>query len=305
MSRGLPAVWSAVFGAPFVAAGTYVYAFQSRYPLTADGPTAPPVAGVPLVLFGLFVVGLGLYVRFAGTPGRPTMREGERVVAERTPAQRSALAKAFSSVPFLAGGLDLLYFTARPLVYPTVALVVGFYLFSTGVHEYWRNTLTRYVLTNRRVMEEYRFVSLVRNELPLEKVRAVRERRSALDALFGLGDVRVRAGATGDLSVTVRAVYESTEFADEVRREMGRATGGAVPDEGDDRSPTPAGAAGVASDDEASARSADDRDGDGDRTGDAHVEASPSVDLDGASAGGTSAAGDAGAGAVPAPDDRP
>jgi hypothetical protein len=220
VTRGRPAVWSAVFGAPFVAVGAYVYAFQSRYPLLADGPSAPPVAGLPLALFGLFVVGLGLYVRFVDLPDEPTMREGERVVDERHPAQRSALARTAASVPFLAAGVNLLYFTTYPLVYPALALAVGLYLFSTGIHEYWRNTLTTYVLTDRRLMEEYRFVSLVRTEVPLEKVRAVGERRSFVDTLFGLGSVRVRAGASGDLGVTVRSIHESTGFADAIRREM-------------------------------------------------------------------------------------
>jgi hypothetical protein len=223
VTRGRPAVWSAVFGAPFVAVGTYVYAFQSRYPLLADQPSAPPVAGLPLALFGLFVVGLGLYVRFVDLPDEPTMRENERIVDERHPAQRSALARTAASVPFLAAGVNLLYFTTYPLVYPALALAVGLYLFSTGVHEYWRNTLTTYVLTDRRLMEEYRFVSLVRTEVPLEKVRAVRERRSFVDTLFGLGSVRVRAGASGDLGVAVRSIHESTGFADAIRREMDHA----------------------------------------------------------------------------------
>ena len=220
MTRGRPALWSTVFGAPFVAVGTYVYAFQSRYPLLADGPSAPPVAGLPLALFGLFVVGLGLYVRFVDLPDEPTMREGERVVDERHPAQRSALGRTAASVPFLAAGVNLLYFTASPLVYPALALAAGLYLFSTGIHRYWRNTLTTYVLTDRRLMEEYRVVSLVRTEVPLEKVRAVGERRSFVDTLFGLGSVRVRAGASGDLGVTVRSIHESTGFADAIRREM-------------------------------------------------------------------------------------
>lgn len=220
MTRGHPAVWSSAFGAPFVAVGAYVYAFQSAYPLVADQPTVPSLAGVPLALFGLFVVGLGVYVQRVGTPEEPTMRENERVVDRRHPSQRGALLKTGSSVPFVGAGLYLLYFTTYPLAYPTLSLAVGLYLFSTGVHEYWRNTLTTYLLTNRRMMEEYRFVSLIRNEVPLEKVRAVRERRSFVDTLFGLGGVGVRAGASGDLSVSIHAIYDSTEFADAIRREM-------------------------------------------------------------------------------------
>lgn len=233
MTRGLPAAWSALFGAPFLALGAYVYAFQSQYPLAANQPTAPLLAGVPLALFGLFVVGLGVYVQFAGTPDEPTMRESEFVVDDRDPAQRGALLQTFLSVPFLAAGLDLLYFTDYPLVYPTLALAAGLYLFSTGIHHYWRNTLTTYVVTNRRVLREYRFVSLSRTEVPLEKVRAVEERQSVVDALFGLGNVYVRAGSTGNLSVTVRSVYDSAAFADEIRDEIDRTVNGT--DRGADR----------------------------------------------------------------------
>jgi membrane protein YdbS with pleckstrin-like domain len=222
MTRGLPAVWSSLLGLPFVVVGGYLLAFQTQYPLTATQPTVPPTAGAALAVFGLFVAGFGVYVQFVAMPNRPTMRADEWVVADRNPAQRSALAKALAGVPFLTAGLFVLYATERPLVYPTVALGVGLYLLSTGLHQYWRNTLTTYLLTNRRMLEEYRFLSLVRTEIPLDKVRAVEERQSAWEALFGLGNVAVRAGASGDLSVTVRSVYDSAEFADAIRDRLDR-----------------------------------------------------------------------------------
>lgn len=225
MTRGRPALWSSVLGLPFVAVAGYIGLLQDEYPLLANQPTAPTGAGVVLGAFGLFVVGLGVYVQLAPTPGVPRMREGEWVVDDRNPAQRSALARAFVSVPFLATGLHLLYFTEHPLVYPAVTLSVGLYLFSTGLYEYWRNTLTSYVLTNRRMIEEYRFISLSRTEVPLEKVRAVEERRSAWESLFGLGNVLVRAGATGGMTVAIRSVYDSTEFADVVRDHLGGVDG--------------------------------------------------------------------------------
>ncbi|MFC6990271.1 PH domain-containing protein [Haloplanus sp. GCM10025708] len=173
-----------------------------------------------LIVFGLFVFGVGLYVHFVAAPEAPRMRENEAVVDERDPAQRNALAEAFVSVPFLGVGGYLLYFTQTPLVYPTAVLALGLYLFSRGVHRYWRNTLTTYFVTNQRVIEEYRFISLIRNEVPHEKVRAVEERRSAWDSLFGLGNVAVRSGASGDLTVSVDEVYDPAEFADVVRDEI-------------------------------------------------------------------------------------
>ncbi|MFC6727005.1 PH domain-containing protein, partial [Halobium palmae] len=145
----------------------------------------------------------------------------EAVVDERDPAQRSALGQAVVSLPFLGGGFYLLYFTDQPYLYPTIPFVVGLYLFSAGLLRYWRNTLTTYFVTNQRVLEEYRFLSLVRNELPLDKIRSVEERRSMWDSLFGLGSVYVRAGSTGGLTVTVGEVYEPTAFADEIRGQLG------------------------------------------------------------------------------------
>lgn len=233
MARGLPAVWSAVFAVPFLVAGSYLAGFQSRYPLFGSQPRVPSVVGFLLVGFGLFVLGLGLYVHVVVAPEAPRMRENESVVDQRDPAQRNALAETGVSVPVLCVGGYLLYFTPRPLVYPTVVIAAGLYLFSRGVHRYWRNTLTTYFLTTQRVIEEYRFISLVRNEVPHEKVRGVEERRSAWDSLFGLGDVSVRSGASGELTVSVDDVYDPTEFADRVRTELRSVQGSAPPGDGE------------------------------------------------------------------------
>ncbi|MFC4360130.1 PH domain-containing protein [Halobium salinum] len=232
MTRGRPALWSAALGGPLLAVGAYLFALQSQFPLLPRGATAPPAAGAVLALFGVFVVGLGLYVQYVAAPAAPTLRPGESIVDTRDPAQRNALAQATLSLPLLGVGFYLLYATTQPYLVAGVPLAVGLYLFSTGLHRYWRNTLTTYLLTDQRVMEEYRFLSLVRNEVPLEKVRAVEERQSMWDALFGLGRVYVRAGATGDLTITVGDVYDSTPYADEIRAHLGgspeRANGPAV-----------------------------------------------------------------------------
>jgi hypothetical protein len=209
-----------VFGGPLVVAGVYLFGFQSAVPIVESQPDAPPLAGLLLAAFGCFVVALGAYVRYLGAPDAPRMREAEEILDQRDPAQRNALAETVLSMPILGAGGYLLYFTERPLVYPTVALAVGFYLFSRGIHRYWRNTLTTYYLTNQRVLEEYRFVSLVRDEVPLGKVRGVQERRTIWESLFGLGNVAVRSGAASGLTVSVDNIYDSTEFADLVRDEL-------------------------------------------------------------------------------------
>jgi membrane protein YdbS with pleckstrin-like domain len=200
--------------------GVLLFRFQSQLPLPPE-PSTPPSVGVVIAIFGLFIILLGVYVHFVVAPEAPRMREGEAIVAQRDPAQRNALGQAIVSLPVLAAGGYWLYFTELPLVYPTVAIAVGLYLLSNGLHRFWRNTLTTYFVTTQRVLEEYRFISLRRNEVPHSKVRAVEEHRSVWDSLFGLGNVAVRSGSGGQLTVAVDEVYEPADLAETIRDQVG------------------------------------------------------------------------------------
>lgn len=208
MARGLPAAWSAVLGVPFLLSGAYASTSETA---------APSEAGLPFLMFGLFVVAVGLYIQYVAAPDPPTMRDGEEIQETRNPAQRAAIVKSMLGFGLLLVTGYLLFFTFRPYIYPISTLFVGLYLFSTGLYAYWTNTLTTYYVTNRRIIKEYRFISLVRQELPFEKIRAVEERRSLWEALVGLGNVRVASGGGGTLELVVRNIYSPTEFADEVR----------------------------------------------------------------------------------------
>lgn len=210
MARGLPAVWSALIAAPFVGGGAYVY-------LEDPTPTVPPDTGLPMAAFGLFVLAMGLYIQYVAAPDRPRMRDDEEIMDTRRPAQRAAIAKTVVGLAALVVAGYYLYLTTRPYVYPTVPFVVGLYLFSTGLFTYWTNSLTTYYVTNRRLIKEYRFISLVRQELPFEKVRGVEQRKSLWEALVGLGNVRVASGGGATLEIIVSNVYRSNRFADEIR----------------------------------------------------------------------------------------
>lgn len=210
MARGLPASWSALFGGPFVIAGAYIN-------LSNPSSSVPPDLGLPILGFGVFVIGLGLYIQFLAAPDPPTMRDGETVIDTRNPAQRAALVKTAIGFVFLLAAGYQLFFTFVPYVYPTVLFVLGLYLFSTGIHTYWINTLTTYYVTNQRLIKEYRFISLVKQEIPFAKVRGVQERKSFWEALVGLGNVRVASGGGGSLEIVIRNIYSTTKFADEIR----------------------------------------------------------------------------------------
>lgn len=210
MARGLPAVWSGLLGGLFIVGGAYVY-------LEDPNQTVPPDVGLVILAFGLFVVAIGLYIQFIAAPSTPTMREGEEVVDTRNPANRAAIAKTVVGFLFLLVAAYYLFFTFAPYVYPTAAFVVGLFLFSTGFYTYWTNTLTTYYVTNQRLIKEYRFISLVRHEVPFNQVRSVQERKSVWEALVGLGNVRVASGGGSSLEIVARNIYRAERFADEIR----------------------------------------------------------------------------------------
>ncbi len=208
MARGLPGVWSSILSVPFFISGGYVYLASTPY---------PELLGLPLILFGGFVFLMGWYIHLVAEPPAPVLREGEEIMDTRHPTQKAALAKVVFGLPFLALAGYLLVLTTVPYVYPTVAFVVGLYLFSTGILTYWTNSLTTYYITNQRVISEFRLLSLVRTEVPIDKVRAVKETKSPIEAMVGVGNIKVSSGGGTGLGVTIRNVDASTEFADELR----------------------------------------------------------------------------------------
>lgn len=211
MLRSNPRRLSALVGIPFVIAGLWLYAGQSQYPNTVS---------IPFAFFGLFIIVIGAYVQWIGTPGQPGLQDGEEIIATRHPTQRVAFVKIISSFPLLIGTVYLLFFTLTPYVYPTVTLVIGLYLFSTGMYTYWTNLLTKYYVTTERIIKEYRFLSLRREEVPLRKVRGVQERKSVIETLVGLGNVRVASGGGRSLEIVMQNMSRPERFAAEIRNAM-------------------------------------------------------------------------------------
>lgn len=204
----MPAIWSAVAASPFLGTGTWLYQFQSDY---------PPVVALPFVAFGVFILAIGLYIHLLA-PSKPRFQEDETVLEMRHPTQRVALVKIATGIPLLLTMIYLLFFTMVPYVYPTIFLISGLYYFSTGIRTYWINSLTSYWITTNRIIKEYRFVSLIRQEIPLSKVRGVQERKSITETLVGLGNVRVASGRGSSLEIEMTNMDNSEEFADTIRK---------------------------------------------------------------------------------------
>lgn len=220
MDRGLPAVWSFIIALPFIGSGGYLLSIARSGFELAEATLSPSdlqLSGSSLIVFGSFIFIVGLYVQFV-SPEEPRLQENENLIDYRNPSQRVAASKLFLSIPFLGLSTYLLFFTVVPYVYPTIALAIGLFLFSSGIKTYWANTLTSFYITSKRVISEYRFISLRRKEIPLTKVRAVEERRSIMEVLTGLGNVRIASGGGGgSVRITIHNISNSTQFADEIR----------------------------------------------------------------------------------------
>lgn len=207
MVRGKPALWSLVLGLPFIIIGGWLYLGQAKY---------PPITGLPFAFFGLFIAVIGVYIHVVG-PSEPRLQNGEEVIEKRHPTQRVAAVKIGIGLPLLLLTVYLLYFTRVPYVYPTATLLAGLYVFSTGLHTYWTNTLTSYYVTSDRIIKEYRFLSLIRREIPHSKIRGVQERKSITETLVGLGNVRVASGGGQSLEIVMANMEQSEGFADAIR----------------------------------------------------------------------------------------
>lgn len=223
MSRDFPIIFSLVLGIPLLGLGAYVYIYPSEiiqfynigYMFSPD--RLQLYGGVPMIVFGTFILLIGLYVQFV-SPTEPTLQEQEEIVDSKSPSQRVAYSNIAASLPFFAVTFYLLFFTLLPYIYPTVSFFLGLYFLSTGLKTYWINSLTAYYITSQRVISEYRFVSLRRQEIPLDKVRGIEERKSIREAIVGLGNVRVASGGGGgSVQLKIRNINNSTEFADEIR----------------------------------------------------------------------------------------
>ncbi|WP_336360448.1 PH domain-containing protein [Haladaptatus sp. ZSTT2] len=209
MARGAPLLWSVLISLPFLIGG-------GRILLGMTSLVYPQLLGWALVVFGLVIVAIGAYVQRTA-PAAVQLSANEYIIDRRHPTQRVATVRLTGGFVFLSVATYLTYFTQEPLVYPLVALILGLVLFSQGLFTYWANSLTTYYLTNERVISEYRFISLVRKELPLSKVRGIQENRSLLETVVGLGNVQIAAGGSGHLEIILRNVRDSTGFADHLR----------------------------------------------------------------------------------------
>lgn len=200
---------SSVLGLLFLLPGVYMYLLEDPF---------PNEVGLPIAGYGLFILVVGWYVHFMAYPSAPKLRRDEELIETRYPSQKVAFAKLLLSTPFLILTVYLMFFTAVPYLYPTITFLIGLYFLSGGLVEFWKNTVTAYYITDKRIVGVYNFISLDRTEIRLEKIRGVSEKRSPMQTQFNMGDVHVASGAGGgSLEISIKNIDSSEHFANKLR----------------------------------------------------------------------------------------
>jgi hypothetical protein len=183
----MPAVWSTVIALPFLLVGIDQYLKL----LSLSVPNV--VADATLAVGGLIML-IGTYVHFVAAPEfRPT--SGEHVEDQDNPKTPFVKVKSIIGLALLSLSGYWFFYTEIPYVYPTAALVVGAFLFTTGIWRYWINTLTTYYLTNQRIAIESRFLGKETSSILFEKVKKTTVSRPFYLQVFGLGDITLDSGA--------------------------------------------------------------------------------------------------------------
>ena len=177
-------LFSAIIAAPFLLGAYYV----------TEIPGAPVWAPIALLAIGGVLGLIGLYMSFMAAFPIPSLVADEETLIVRHPTMKPAYARIMMSLPFFLGASYLFLFSALPYVYPFLILLVGMFLFFKGAMRYWANLHITYAVTNRRVINMYRFLWLRTTEIPVTRIISISEARSFFELMTGRGSVVVASG---------------------------------------------------------------------------------------------------------------
>ncbi len=112
------------------------------------------------------------------------------------------------SIPFIAGAWWLFEFTLAPYVFPFALFVIAMYIFFKGVMRYLRNLHITYTVTDRRVVQQYRFLWLNTKEIPTNRIISISEARSFSEIITGRGSVVVSSGIGSRQTIRIEDISD-------------------------------------------------------------------------------------------------
>ncbi len=203
--------WSLGSGLPFLLVGISVLAVDTAVPT--------PLGYLSVSLGAL--VWIGGLVTHLSAPPNPQTYDDEAIVSMTTPTRRIAAAKNIIGLVLIVIGAILLIDITIPLAYPLISLLAGIYVYSSGIFEFWVNSLTRYFLTNRRFVKRYQLLSVRSKSIPIARIQATEENRTMFERLFGIGHVAVEsAGDSSTSRIVARAIEHPRALAEALQSQI-------------------------------------------------------------------------------------
>ena len=103
-------------------------------------------------------------------------------------------------------------------IIPFVVFVVAMFLFFKGAMRYVRNLHITYIVTNRRVVQQYRFLWLYTKEIPSNRIISISEARNFFEIITGRGSVIVSSGIGERQTVRIEDITNPGPIAESIRR---------------------------------------------------------------------------------------
>ena len=173
-------------------------------------------AGV-LLLVGLLLATVALISVGRMFPSLALVGDEEFMVSRR-PTMKPAFARMILSIPFFAGAWWLFELTLMPYAYPFAVFVVAMYIFFKGAMRYLRNLHITYTVTDRRVVQQYRFLWLNTKEIPTTRIISISEARSFFEMITGRGSVIVSSGIGERQTVRIEDISDPGPVAESIRK---------------------------------------------------------------------------------------
>ena len=198
---------SILIAGPFLAAGAYGF-FESEFPGWAS--TVIFFVGVLLAFVALISIGRVIPPL--------SLVEGEGLLVSRHPTMKPAFARMVMSIPFFVGAWWLFEFTLAPYVAPFAIFLIALFLFFKGGMRYLRNLHITYTVTDRRVVQQYRFLWLNTKEIPAARIISISEARNFFEIITGRGSILVSSGIGERQTVRMEDISDPGPIAESIRK---------------------------------------------------------------------------------------
>lgn len=198
---------SLLIAGPFLIAGGYGFV-ASELPGWAS--TVIFLVGVLLAFVGLVSVGRVIPPL--------SLVDGEDLLVSRRPTMKPAFARMIVSVPLFAAAWWLFEFTLSPYIFPFLVFVAALFFFFKGGMRYLRNLHITYTVTDRRVVQRYRFLWLNTKEIPAAQIISISEARNFFEIITGRGSIIVSSGIGERQTVRMEDISDPGPIAESIRQ---------------------------------------------------------------------------------------